>query len=791
MLGALPVEDHPHLVKLFATCSSGGKYHLMIPFSGMSLRGYWHSRPKPNFDKSTVLWSLKQMLGLAGALSRIHSRLDSNNDTPSYVNRQKEIFGVHGGLTAGNVLWYNDIGFDEKFGVLRIADCGIRLINLAGVFFKPPEWMLTLNGTFTRTYDVWSLGCLYLEFVSWLLKGSEAIPMVPEFLRWGVVKEAADRPDEDMDAPIDVDSPIRHLDPRVAYEVAHWVHGLHEEENCSALIHDLLDFIVDRVLMEAPSQRPSARCLEESLCVFVKRGEEETGYLLEPVRREHKLSEGFMDAAGIGWGQITRINKWLQKCFQEHTFCQTIGKAKMPTRVLDLECATQSHIRLFEPPVDAQGPYICLSHCWGDTSDIDHFKTTSKNLSSYKQKIDIARLTKTFREAIVVTWKLRLRYLWIDSLCIIQDDETDWARESSDMGRIFEDAYLVLAAAHSKDSLGGLLPTKEPPSMRRILPQRQHEITILTSSEEDERIDHKGRVQPLLQRAWVYQERFLARRVLFFLENELLWECASTVQCQCTPPGGDIAGWDTDCHYRCQVKDDSRVKTNSDFRLQWQQTIRRYSQLSLTRPTDKLPALSGLAKRMQASRGDQYLAGMWKSTLAEDLAWRVKKPYYKRTEPWRAPSWSWASVDGAVVLPTIKKQNCCAEAIDVYCEPSSVDPTGAVSEGSHLVLRSRVIRSLWSIDGLCLHTYPDFVTTHTATRSPDPSPCYLKIGTLDNGSYEIEYFLILEMEDGQDIVYNRVGLLQIHKDTQRCERSKIEEVEKTIEESEFEELTIT
>ena len=163
-------------------------------------------------------------------------------------------------------------------------------------------------------------------------------------------------------------------------------------------------------------------------------------------------------------------------------------------------------------------------------------------------------LTKTFREAVLVTRQLGIRFIWIDSFCIVQDSPEDWARESCEMGHVFENAYLVLAAAHSDSSSGGLLPTPHFPTnltdaklRTKLRADMRHEDLY----EEDFHphikepfIDHYGTQQPLLQRAWVYQERFLAPRVLFFLEDHLLWECTQTVECECTPSDGHIEGWD-------------------------------------------------------------------------------------------------------------------------------------------------------------------------------------------------------------------------------------------------------
>ncbi|KAH8722826.1 hypothetical protein GQ44DRAFT_729225 [Phaeosphaeriaceae sp. PMI808] len=233
-------------------------------------------------------------------------------------------------------------------------------------------------------------------------------------------------------------------------------------------------------------------------------------------------------------------------------------------------------------------------------------------------------------------------------------------------------------------------------------------------------------------------------------------------------------------------------------------TIKRYSPLGLTYPKDKLPALSDIAKRVLIGREDEYLAGMWKSTLLVDLAWRVEKSCTSRLNSWRAPTWSWVPVGGLVHIPGIKKQNCCAEMIHVYCKPSSAEPTGAVLEGS-LALRGQVIRSLRSAEGIPLCSYRDQLGTRSVTRiypdfawpRVDTSSCCLRIGTLDNGIHEIEYFLIIQATNKDRSTYERVGLLQIHR-SQRVQdhsnkqevQSEINDITRAIQESPFEVITI-
>lgn len=147
------------------------------------------------------------------------------------------------------------------------------------------------------------------------------------------------------------------------------------------------------------------------------------------------------------------IQSLLGDCFRNHNECVTQFGHPLPTRLLDL---SESCIRLAQPSRDDEAPYIALSHCWGLACIAT---TTTSNFTARKQNIAIKELPKTFQDAIEITRGLGVHYLWIDSLCIIQDSEADWERESSKMASIYKNAYLTVAASRSSDGSGGCFST--------------------------------------------------------------------------------------------------------------------------------------------------------------------------------------------------------------------------------------------------------------------------------------------------------------------------------------------
>ncbi|KAH7316886.1 heterokaryon incompatibility protein-domain-containing protein [Stachybotrys elegans] len=249
--------------------------------------------------------------------------------------------------------------------------------------------------------------------------------------------------------------------------------------------------------------------------------------------------------------------------------------------VLDIG-ASNHEIRVFETG-GARGRYVCLSHCWGAHKPL---QTTKATLSARCDKIPWAHIPLTYQDAISLARMLGFRYIWIDSLCIVQDDRQDWVRESKAMVDVYERCFLVLAAASSKNSECGMFV----------------EVDC-----------------PLFQRAWVFQELLLAPRTLHLAESEMMWEC--------------------------------RMKRH--LSRAWWDLVERYAPLNLTHRTDRLPALSGLAKQMAKKRASsRYIAGMWEDSLDADLLWSRRGSSWPATKPvnssvYVAPSWSWASIMAA------------------------------------------------------------------------------------------------------------------------------------------------
>jgi hypothetical protein len=339
----------------------------------------------------------------------------------------------------------------------------------------------------------------------------------------------------------------------------------------------------------------------------------------------------------------------------------------LPSRILDVEPRERASIVCLIPTqnincLPRRAFYATLSHCWGTVSVI---RTTKETLAQRMSGIDWESLPRTFQDAITIVRALRIRFIWIDSLCIIQDDDLDWKIESARMAAIYSNSYLNIAATGASDSRGGCLFPRNLQHVSRTFEIGSHPINPSPSTDHDEptvfvrasfeSVHHRystrstydtdlpdTKVVPLLSRAWVFQERHLAPRTLHFHPSEMVMECKSTLCCECT-------GLD---RLVTRPRRNSFDLKSLDGRMAWDywfEVVEEFSRLRLTRESDRLPALIGVATVFQASLKCAYLAGLWEKDIARGLLWDVTR-YENATGPVRRhkrstmPSWSWASM---------------------------------------------------------------------------------------------------------------------------------------------------
>ncbi|OTB00460.1 hypothetical protein M426DRAFT_267536, partial [Hypoxylon sp. CI-4A] len=328
---------------------------------------------------------------------------------------------------------------------------------------------------------------------------------------------------------------------------------------------------------------------------------------------------------------LSQVKGWVSSCDAKHEVCQSrVSNKHLPTRVLDVSRDPDT-IFLHEPNGAEKGPYIALSHCWGGIVPI---MTTTKTIDDFKTGISIEAFPRTFQDAISVTRQLRCRYLWIDSLCIIQDDKEDWRRESSRMADVYGNSYVTLAATASANSYGGLFFKHDVLDVKHTVKRRGRDgedmvVNVRPALEHSPYFAstayglESSAPAPLLERSWCFQEYLLAPRVLSFTKWEMLWVCLSMRSCNCGEFSEDtrdlVAASDLKARFDTQL----RGAPLKDLQRLWKDIVEAYLLKGLTYDTDRLPALAGIAQFFSQRNFGRYVNGLWERTIVSDLFWEL------------------------------------------------------------------------------------------------------------------------------------------------------------------------
>jgi hypothetical protein len=331
--------------------------------------------------------------------------------------------------------------------------------------------------------------------------------------------------------------------------------------------------------------------------------------------------------------------------------------------------------------------YIALSHRWGQSKPA---VTLTSNLHARMAGIKVNTLPQTFQDAVMAAYGLGYEFIWIDSLCIIQDDKADWERECPRMSDVYRGAVLTIAGPAATDSSAGFLHKREFVTNQKYAPCKLQSISgkeidngVLTmwypgchrepTAETDLRTRRLSALdsQPdsvLQNRGWIMQEYLLSSRILYFGSFQMYFECGRASWFESTFQSRNPS--------RYSNQDMSLKKSLNDhigefdiLLKDWHEFVTRYSLCALTNPTDKLPAISSIAQSLDPLGQQSYYAGIWGSHLPESLLWFVsndtedqaQQPNNKpaNTTAYMAPSWSWASTKAHVRFIALQRRQTC------------------------------------------------------------------------------------------------------------------------------------
>jgi hypothetical protein len=214
---------------------------------------------------------------------------------------------------------------------------------------------------------------------------------------------------------------------------------------------------------------------------------------------------------------------WIVDCVQNHPSCHKPSKGiPIRKRLLDL----RGDSIVLREDLGADTAYACLSHCWGQKAVT---KATKANIHDFKENIQFDSLSRTFQDAVEICRRLGIWFLWIDSLCIIQDKDEDWRYQAAQMADIYEQAYFTIAATKAKDGSKGCFSLADPGHISKAIREREglfvrRHVHAFPEEYESYNGGHVG-VAPLFERGWTYQEQLLSPRLLHFCESEVVWQC--------------------------------------------------------------------------------------------------------------------------------------------------------------------------------------------------------------------------------------------------------------------------
>jgi serine/threonine protein kinase len=648
---ALRRLKHPHIINILASYKWDGHLAIiMFPIAERNLSEFL-------LDENAT--TLPQISKLAGWLGCLISAVSYMHDHSCY----------HMDIKPQNILISGSHVILADFGGALITEKPQSKIMFNSTSIITPMYCAPeiaspgASNFLPGASDIFSLGCVFLEMVTVIHR--EDLQAFVDFRTFGSTNAAYSSNNQ---------------------KICIWINHLSYVDKSLGLPRQNWLQIIRSMLSVDSKQRPTAQDIVHS-------------YLIDNLQhKRHKSNEEKYLVVSNSSGSLSLIaaaRLWLAECQTSHEGCYRPLTDFVPSRILDVGKYSDS-IQLRQTFLGFASPYVTLSHCWGGEAEIP--KTTEETLKRMQTGIQISSLPTTFAAAVHLTKALGFRYLWIDSLCIIQDSHEDWVTESSQMGKIYSHSSLTIAAI-----------TGEQLSLH-IEPRTLHYEPVLSEPRAFCHSCSNGRTgfeslsedtattmlldSPLLQRAWTFQERMLSPRVLYFSSTSIAWECNSSSTTLDTV--GQIGKALRLQFFQKTTFSNPNIHDHlptfpaqllNKFMSIWKDIVREYSRRKLTFAQDKLPALSGIARELAEETGLTYVAGLWlQDLLPTGLLWSRDFATIPLPRPqYRAPSWSWASIDSPVAWSkSLTERNVQTEAEITHCGislSSKISPFGAVSGG--------------------------------------------------------------------------------------------------------------
>jgi hypothetical protein len=488
-----------------------------------------------------------------------------------------------------------------------------------------------------------------------------------------------------------------------------------------------------------------------------------------------------------------------QTCISQHNECSK--GTYQPKRLIDI---SGSSYRLIEPEGRTLGIYAALSYSWGDKG----FAMT-KTETYEERKLGFPKdiMPTFFRDAAMVARSLDIKYLWVDTLCIIQDSKDDWEEQSANMGDIFQSAAITIAASSLAHPGVSLFSMRKPHYeavefcsdtkgvFDGIVFKARKKIMSGIHAKTGRSLD----IDPLDERAWALQEKLLSTRLIAFTGAELQWTCQRLKACECQQ-----RSYPTLPLFSVPAQMSSMEECLKWSRI-WSKIVEEYSCRNLKQVADKLPALSGLASKFGSATGFEYVAGLWKETLMYDLSWQCDLGRREASSTLLGPSFSWVSINGGVNYRFARHsysgtRTYHTEIVDVQYTAIGHGPYSRAAVGSSLTMRGSTVLAILQTScddpqehrlrigyasytpctdqrAVCEFSIDVYVNSHKKGESEEKPKNVARIGSVNDTCQELEkevlllslysiqfrndiyqVFLILETSQHNSNIYERIGI---------------------------------
>ncbi|KAI0474846.1 heterokaryon incompatibility protein-domain-containing protein [Xylaria cf. heliscus] len=474
------------------------------------------------------------------------------------------------------------------------------------------------------------------------------------------------------------------------------------------------------------------------------------------------------------------LRYWLKDCDDNHLDCHLepaeLSVSRIPTRLIDVRRKDSPDVRLLETLSHQTIPfqhtrYIALSHPWGDTANNTHYYTTRLNINSHKIGIPVDRLPDTFKDAIRVTRELGIQYLWIDSLCIVQGEDGDFNEEAKHMEAVFSSAYCVIAASSAKGMSSGFLKSRADRKAVKFERSGELPFYVCESIDNFQRDVIEG---PLNKRGWVLQERALARRTIYFTENQTYWECGDGVRCETLAKmRNNQAALLGDPKFPKVATFSSKGGRIRIYELLYKQ----YSRLQFTKAYDRPLAIAGIEQRLIRAFDTQGGYGVFTCYFGRCLLWQrdvtasqVMKPIqFPESQQYKIPSWSWMAYEGAITFMDLPFGGIDWEEKEV-CSPWNT-PSSGLTSLSHM---SNISNLSWHTADInertdltvaardFLASADTYIVYDRGERPKDRAVKCVIVGRrkliTDVDAGRIHYVLVIAQRPGLNAGYERIGV---------------------------------